>query len=78
MKRFHSHVGVTKIDEAIKIYSALFGKEPVKTKLDYAKWLLEDPRVNFAISTRAKTKGVDQLGIQVDEDSELASCGSSK
>ena len=71
MKRLHIHVGVNKIDEAIKFYSALFGKEPVKTKVDYAKWLLEDPRVNFAISTRAKTKGVDHLGIQVDEDSEL-------
>lgn len=71
MKRLHIHVGVNKIDEGIKFYSALFGKEPIKTKVDYAKWLLEDPRVNFAISTRAKTKGVDHLGIQVDEDTEL-------
>lgn len=71
MKRLHIHVGVNKIDEAVKFYSALFGKQPVKTKPDYAKWLLDDPRVNFAISTRAKTKGVDHLGIQVDEDSEL-------
>jgi len=71
MKRFHIHVGVEKLDESIRFYSALFAAEPVKTKPDYAKWLLEDPRVNFAISTRAKTKGVDHLGIQVDEDGEL-------
>ena len=71
MKRFHIHVGVEKLDESIRFYSALFGAEPVKAKPDYAKWLLEDPRVNFAISTRAKTKGVDHLGIQVEEESEL-------
>ena len=71
MKRFHIHVGVEKLDESIRFYSALFGAEPVKTKPDYAKWLLEDPRVNFAISTRAKNNGVDHLGIQVEEESEL-------
>ena len=71
MKRIHIHVGVNKIDDAIKFYSALFGTAPVKTKSDYAKWMLEDPRVNFAISTRAKIKGVDHLGIQVDEESEF-------
>ena len=71
MKRFHIHVGVEKLDESIRFYSALFGAEPVKTKPDYAKWLLDDPRVNFAISTRAKKKGVDHLGIQVEEESEL-------
>ena len=71
MKRFHIHVSVEKIDESIRFYSNLFGAEPVKTKPDYAKWLLEDPRVNFAISTRAKTKGIDHLGIQVDEEAEL-------
>jgi catechol 2,3-dioxygenase-like lactoylglutathione lyase family enzyme len=70
MKRFHIHVGVEHLDESIRFYSALFGAEPVKTKSDYAKWLLEDPRVNFAISTRAK-KGVDHLGIQVEEEHEL-------
>lgn len=70
MKRFHIHVGVERLDESIRFYSALFGAEPVKTKSDYAKWLLEDPRVNFAISTRAK-KGVDHLGIQVEEEHEL-------
>ena len=71
MKRFHIHIGVEKLDESIRFYRALFGAEPVKTKTDYAKWLLEDPRVNFAISTRAKKKGVDHLGIQVEEESEL-------
>ena len=72
MKRFHIHVGVEKLDESIRFYSGLFGAKPVKTKPDYAKWLLEDPRVNFAISTRAKSNGVDHLGIQVEEESELA------
>jgi len=72
MKRFHVHVGVDNIDEGIKFYSALLGAAPIKTKTDYAKWLLDDPRVNFAISTRALKKGVDHLGIQVEEDGELA------
>lgn len=72
MKRFHVHVGVDNIDEGIKFYSALLGTAPIKIKTDYAKWLLDDPRVNFAISTRALTKGVDHLGIQVEEDGELA------
>ena len=71
MKRFHIHVGVEKLDESIRFYSALFGAEPIKTKTDYAKWLLDDPRVNFAISTRASKKGVDHLGIQVEENGEL-------
>ena len=71
MKRFHIHVGVEKLDESIRFYSALFGAEPVKTKSDYAKWMIDDPRLNFAISTRANTKGVDHLGIQVEENGEL-------
>lgn len=71
MKRLHVHVGVDNIEEGIKFYNTLFGVEPVKTKSDYAKWLLDDPRVNFAISTRTEKKGVDHLGIQVDEDNEL-------
>ncbi len=71
MKRFHIHIAVEKLDEAIRFYSALFGAAPVKTNPDYAKWMLDDPRVNFAISTRAKKKGVDHLGIQVEEESEL-------
>jgi catechol 2,3-dioxygenase-like lactoylglutathione lyase family enzyme len=71
MKRFHIHIGVEKLEESIRFYSALFGAEPVKQKPDYAKWLLDDPRVNFAISTRAKETGVDHLGIQVDDEHEL-------
>ncbi|MCC6141662.1 MAG: VOC family protein [Nitrospira sp.] len=71
MKRFHIHIGVDNLDEAIGFYSALFGAAPVKAKPDYAKWMLDDPRVNFAISTRANKKGVDHLGIQVEEESEL-------
>lgn len=65
MKRLHIHIGVENIETAIPFYSALFGTAPVKTKADYAKWLLDDPRVNFAISTRAGKKGIDHLGIQV-------------
>jgi catechol 2,3-dioxygenase-like lactoylglutathione lyase family enzyme len=71
MKHIHIHVGVEKLDESIRFYSALFGARPVKTQPDYAKWMLEDPRVNFAISTRASQNGVDHLGIQVDENDEL-------
>ncbi len=52
MKRFHIHIGVEKLEEAIRFYRALFGAAPVKTKPDYAKWMLDDPRVNCAISTR--------------------------
>ena len=71
MKRIHIHVGVKNLDQSIDFYNALFGEQPVKTKIDYAKWMLEDPRINFAISTRAGTQGVDHLGLQVDELSEL-------
>ena len=71
MKRIHIHLGVEKLDESIRFYSALFGTGPVKTKADYAMWMLEDPRVNFAISTRASKLGVDHLGIQVEENDEL-------
>jgi catechol 2,3-dioxygenase-like lactoylglutathione lyase family enzyme len=72
MKRFHVHVGVKDIEKSVQFYSTLFGQKPTKLKEDYAKWMLEDPRVNFAISTRVGEKGVDHLGLQVDEDSELA------
>ena len=71
MKRIHIHVGVENLDESIRFYSAIFGAHPVKTKPDYAKWMLEDPRVNFAISTRAAKMGVNHLGIQVEENAEL-------
>ncbi|MCG3202906.1 MAG: Cadmium-induced protein CadI [Gammaproteobacteria bacterium] len=71
MKRMHIHVGVDSIPEAVRFYSALFGAGPTKVQPDYAKWMLDDPRVNFAVSTRVSTRGVDHLGIQVEEDSEL-------
>ncbi len=72
MKRFHIHVGVKNLEKSVQFYSTLFGQEPVKLKADYAKWMLEDPRVNFAISTRVDRKGVDHLGIQVEKESELS------
>lgn len=71
MKRLHMHIGVEQLEEAINFYSKLLGAEPMKRKPDYAKWMLDDPRVNLAISTRVSTKGVDHLGIQVDEEQEL-------
>lgn len=70
MKRFHIHVGVKDLNQSIQFYSTLFGMQPSKVQEDYAKWMLEDPRMNFAISTRV-SEGVDHLGLQVDEDSEL-------
>lgn len=71
MKRFHIHVGVKNLDDSINFYSTIFGQRPSKVKEDYAKWMLEDPRINFAISTRANTIGVDHLGLQVDQEKEL-------
>jgi catechol 2,3-dioxygenase-like lactoylglutathione lyase family enzyme len=72
MKRFHVHVAVADLNHSIGFYSALFGAEPTVHKPDYAKWMLEDPRVNFAISQRsAGILGVDHLGLQVDSDEEL-------
>ncbi len=72
MKRMHLHVGVENLDQSVRFYSALFGTQPTRTKTDYAQWLLEEPRLNFAISTRVGTKGVDHLGLQVDDPEELA------
>jgi catechol 2,3-dioxygenase-like lactoylglutathione lyase family enzyme len=71
MKRIHIHVGVEDLDQSIRFYNALLGAQPIKTKSDYAKWMLDDPRLNFAISTRPGKTGVDHLGLQVDEDSTL-------
>lgn len=70
MKRLHVHVGVTDLDQSIRFYSTLFASEPTVKKSDYAKWMLEDPRVNFAISTR-QDGGVRHLGIQVENEAEL-------
>ena len=73
MKRLHVHVGVDNLDQSVAFYSALFGAEPSVTKSDYAKWMLEDPRVNFAISCKeGAAKGVEHLGIQVEDGAELA------
>lgn len=71
MKRMHIHVGVDDIAEGVKFYSALFGAEPAKLMSDYAKWMLDDPKLNFAISTRAGKKGLDHLGLQVENEAEL-------
>lgn len=71
MKRLHVNVAVEDIDASVRFYSALFAAEPGVRKADYAKWMLEDPRVNFAISSRASRKGLDHLGIQVENEAEL-------
>ena len=71
MKRFHVHVAVDDLDEGIKFYSTIFAAEPTVKKPDYAKWMVEDPRINFAISSRGRTPGVNHLGIQLDSDEEF-------
>lgn len=71
MKRLHVHVAVEDLGKSISFYSTLFGAKPSVVKSDYAKWMLDDPRVNFAISDRARAAGVDHLGIQVDTGGEL-------
>jgi catechol 2,3-dioxygenase-like lactoylglutathione lyase family enzyme len=72
MKRFHVHVAVDDLAANIRFYSTAFGVPPTVEKPDYAKWMIEDPRINFAISTRGKQPGIDHLGIQVDTEEELA------
>src|ERR1700728_919160 len=71
MKRLHVHVSVNDLPASIRFYRTLFAAEPVVIKPDYAKWMLEDPRVNFAISTQRQPAGVNHLGFQVDTDEEL-------
>jgi catechol 2,3-dioxygenase-like lactoylglutathione lyase family enzyme len=71
MKRFHVHVAVDDLSRSIGFYSNLFAAAPVVLKDDYAKWMLDDPKVNFAISTRSGAAGVDHLGIQVETRDEL-------
>jgi catechol 2,3-dioxygenase-like lactoylglutathione lyase family enzyme len=71
MKRMHVHVAVDNLKQSIGFYSALFAAEPSVIKTDYAKWMLDDPRVNFAISTRGRQAGLDHLGIQVENKGEL-------
>jgi catechol 2,3-dioxygenase-like lactoylglutathione lyase family enzyme len=72
MKRLHVHVSVNDIVDSVRFYRALFATEPVVLKEDYAKWMLEDPRVNFAISKRGAEPGIRHLGIQVEDQPELA------
>jgi catechol 2,3-dioxygenase-like lactoylglutathione lyase family enzyme len=71
MKRFHVHVVVADLEQNIRFYSTVFGTAPTVVKDDYAKWMLDEPRVNFAISSRGAQPGVDHLGFQVDSDEEL-------
>jgi predicted enzyme related to lactoylglutathione lyase len=71
MKRMHVHVSVADLNTAVGFYSALFAVKPAVLKNDYAKWMLDDPRVNFAISTRGRAPGLDHLGIQVESADEL-------
>src|SRR5262249_4653366 len=71
MKRFHVHVAVEDLKQSISFYSALFAAEPSVIKTDYAKWMLDDPRVNFAISTRGEQPSLDDVGIQAESDGEL-------
>ena len=72
MKRFHAHVHVDDLAQSIAFYSKLFAAAPTRVEADYAKWMLEDPRVNFAISTRGATPGLDHFGMQTDDAAELA------
>lgn len=71
MKRFHVHVAVSDLEQSVQFYSILFNTEPSVKKEDYAKWMLDDPRINFAISKRATQPGLDHLGIQVDDEESL-------
>ncbi len=72
MKRFHVHAHVADLPASIAFYSKLFAAPPTRIEADYAKWMLDDPRINFAISTRGDAPGVDHLGIQADDATELA------
>jgi hypothetical protein len=75
MKRLHVHVAVHDLQQSIRFYSALFAAAPAVKKDDYAKWMLDDPRVNFAISTRGGKAGIDHLGIQAENSAELEDLG---
>lgn len=72
MKRFHVHIAVADLSANIRFYAQLFGVPPTVEKDDYAKWMLDDPRINFAISSRGATPGVDHIGMQVDTEAELS------
>ena len=75
MKRMHLHVSVPELEPAIRFYSHLFAAEPSVVKGDYAKWMLEDPRVNFAVSARGAPVGLNHLGIQAEDATELEELG---
>lgn len=75
MNRFHVHVHVADLEASIRFYSQLFGAEPAVRKHDYAKWLIDDPRVNFAISTVGAQRGIAHLGLQTETGEELAAIG---
>ena len=75
MKRFHLHVNVKDLDASIRFYSNVFATSPAVVKTDYAKWMLDDPRVNFAISQRERAAGVDHLGLQAENPAELEQIG---
>jgi catechol 2,3-dioxygenase-like lactoylglutathione lyase family enzyme len=72
MKRFHVHISVDDLDANVRFYSIVFGAPPTVLKPDYAKWMLDDPRINFAISQLGLKPGVDHLGVQVESEAELA------
>jgi catechol 2,3-dioxygenase-like lactoylglutathione lyase family enzyme len=72
MKRFHAHIRVDDLASSVRFYSTLFGVEPAVLKSDYAKWMLDDPRVNFAITAGSTSAGLDHLGLQVESDQDLA------
>ncbi|MEP6897129.1 MAG: ArsI/CadI family heavy metal resistance metalloenzyme [Rhodanobacter sp.] len=75
MKRFHVHLNVVELPGSIRFYTTLFGSEPSVVKSDYAKWMLDDPRINFAISSRGRAAGVDHLGLQAESENELSAIG---
>lgn len=75
MKRMHVHVGVDDLAQSMRFYATLFGAEPSIVRPDYAKWMLDDPRLNFAISVGHAARGIEHLGIQVDDEAELAEVG---
>jgi catechol 2,3-dioxygenase-like lactoylglutathione lyase family enzyme len=72
MKRFHVHVRVEDLEASVKFYAVLFGMQPSVSRNDYAKWMLDDPQVNFAISSGSAARGIDHLGFQVEVDEEFA------
>lgn len=76
MKRFHVHINVDTLEPSIRFYSMLFGCAPVVVHADYAQWMLEDPRINFAISQHGGRAGIDHMGLQADDEAELAAIGS--